>query len=282
LQSADSIEYDEAGTGPTLVLVPGSLSTGAAWKQIANALGNGFRIVATSLLGNGRTAERRAPGRTSIQLQADALEAVVRRAGDGPVHLVSHSYGGVAVLALALRKSLAISSMVLIEPNPADVLRRSGEFDLYAEFHAMSSAYAQALARDEAEAVARVVDFYDGPGTFAALPARVRAYLASHAASNVLDWASMYGFDPALVAYATVNPPTLIVRGLRGHRGMHRIAEVLHAHLADATLVSIPDAGHFMLATHAAQLAQLIADQVTRIEATHPVHFATTDIRLEP
>jgi len=66
------------------------------------------------------------------------------------------------------------------------------------------------------------------------------------------------------------------------HYEQHREAFNQSYGMIDATLVSIPDAGHFMLATHAAQLAQLIADQVTRIEATHPVHFATTDIRLEP
>ena len=53
------IEYDEQGSGPTLVLVPGSCSTGLAWRPVVKALDGKFRCVTTSLLGYGQTAERR-------------------------------------------------------------------------------------------------------------------------------------------------------------------------------------------------------------------------------
>jgi pimeloyl-ACP methyl ester carboxylesterase len=96
-------------------------------------------LVTTSLLGNGGTAERRSPANPSIDLQADALEQVTRRAG-GPVHVVTHSYGGVGMLALALRGSVEIASLTLIEPNPADVLRQAGELELYRRFRTMSDA----------------------------------------------------------------------------------------------------------------------------------------------
>ena len=72
---------------------------------------------------------------------------------------------------------------------------------------------------------------------------------------------------PALAEYARIAAPTLVVRGMHGHPGMLRIAEILRARMADAALVSIEDAGNFMLATHAQQLAQLVADHVTRVEA---------------
>jgi len=278
---AACFEYDEIGAGPTLVLVPGSLSTGAAWKSIVSHLGAGFRVVTTSLLGNGRTAERRSFAQVSIQLQVDALESVVRRTGGGPVHFVSHSYGGVAVLALALKKSVSIASLFLIEPNPADVLRQSGEPDLYARFRAMSDAYAQAFAHGETEAIARVVDFYDGPGSYAALPARVREHLVAYTQSNILDWASMYGFDAGLAEYAAIGAPTVIVRGMRGHPGMLRIAEILHSNIGGSALVSIEDAGHFMLATHAARLAHLLAAHVTRVEGAATTRSDTVGVAMD-
>ena len=45
------IDYDESGDGPTVVLVPGSCSTGAAWRPIIAQWQNGFRCITTSLLG---------------------------------------------------------------------------------------------------------------------------------------------------------------------------------------------------------------------------------------
>ena len=53
------IDYDECGSGPTIVLVPGSCSTGAAWRSVIATWNGQFRCVTTSLLGYGGTAERR-------------------------------------------------------------------------------------------------------------------------------------------------------------------------------------------------------------------------------
>ena len=63
IEDSARIDYEEIGSGPTIVLVPGSCSTGAAWRPVIERLSNQFRCVTTSLLGYGRTAERRtAPG----------------------------------------------------------------------------------------------------------------------------------------------------------------------------------------------------------------------------
>jgi len=256
-----AVDYTESGQGPTLLLVPGSLSTSAAWKPVAALLETRFRIVTTSLLGNGGTAERRQPGKASIMLQVKALEEVVRRAG-GPVHVVSHSYGGAGALALAMHAPASVASLVLIEANIADVLRQAGEMALYRRFRAMSETYKAAYMAGEREAVSRVVDFYGGTGAYAALPQQARDYLIAHTASNMLDWESLYGFDVPLADYARIAAPTLIVRGMRNGSEMRRIAEILHDNIADASLASFEDAGHFMLSTHAEPLAQLIAAHV--------------------
>ena len=50
-----NIDYEESGAGPTMVLVPGSCSTGAAWRPVIAAWGNRFRCVTTSLPGYGGT-----------------------------------------------------------------------------------------------------------------------------------------------------------------------------------------------------------------------------------
>ena len=52
-QLIDDIDYDESGDGPTVVFVPGSCSTGAAWRPVISALNGHFHCVTTSLLGYG-------------------------------------------------------------------------------------------------------------------------------------------------------------------------------------------------------------------------------------
>src|SRR5262249_42000149 len=69
------IDYDERGQGPTLVLVPGSCSTGAAWRPIIAHWQDRYRCVTTSLLGYGRPAERRTSATADMAYEAEMLEA---------------------------------------------------------------------------------------------------------------------------------------------------------------------------------------------------------------
>jgi pimeloyl-ACP methyl ester carboxylesterase len=96
-------DFDVCGAGPTIVLVPGSCSTGATWRPVISAWDSQFRCVTTSLLGYGGTAERRTAGDPSIAHEADMLEAVIERAG-GRVHLVGHSFGGLAAGASTITR----------------------------------------------------------------------------------------------------------------------------------------------------------------------------------
>ena len=113
------IDYEDSGTGPTVVLVPGSCSTGAAWRPVIAAWNNQFRCVTTSLLGYGRTAERRTARDPAIAHEAEAIEAVIRKAG-GRVHLVGHSFGGLVSLVVALRNQVPLASLTIAEAPAAE------------------------------------------------------------------------------------------------------------------------------------------------------------------
>jgi pimeloyl-ACP methyl ester carboxylesterase len=120
------IDYQESGTGPTVVLVPGSCSTGAAWRPVVAAWNDRFRAVTASLLGYGGTAERRTEQDADISHEAEIVEAVIRRAAS-PVHLVGHSFGGLAALAVALRKQVPLLSLTIVEMPALQLLRQEGE-----------------------------------------------------------------------------------------------------------------------------------------------------------
>jgi pimeloyl-ACP methyl ester carboxylesterase len=83
----ERIDYEVCGSGPTVVLVPGSCSTGAAWRPLISAWDNRLRCVTTSLLGYGGTAERRTAHDTSISHQA-----LVHLYGGGKSHLSPDSF----------------------------------------------------------------------------------------------------------------------------------------------------------------------------------------------
>jgi pimeloyl-ACP methyl ester carboxylesterase len=260
------IDYRECGTGPTIVLVPGSCSTGAAWRPVIATWNGQFRCVTTSLLGYGGTVERRTASDPDISHEAEMLESVVRRAGSR-VHLVGHSFRGLVALAVALRKRVRLASLVILEAPGPEILRDRGEHEHYCAFRQMTKAYFTAFDGGNAEAIAAMIDFYGGAGTFASWPPRVRAYAVETTSANILDWASAYGFALPAASLTAVQIPALVIRGGASHPAVQRANALLSECMSRAAFATIKTAAHFMIATHPNEVGRLIAQHVHRAES---------------
>ena len=152
-----------------------------------------------------------------------------------------------------------------LSPNVSDMCGEgvpTGETQRYCAFRKMTGAYFDAFHAGETNAIERMIDFYGGAGTFAGWPQRVRDYAVETTPVNLLDWASAYGFclTPALLA--SVTTPTLVVWGEASHPAAKRANELLGQCIPDAAVATIAGAAHFMITTHAKQLADLIARHV--------------------
>lgn len=255
------IDYDETGSGPTILFVPGSCSTGAAWKAVIARLANRFRTITTSLPGYGGTAERRTGGDRSISLVASAIEAVIRRAGE-PVHLVGHSFGGEVGLVVALRGQALLESLVILEAPAPEMLATFDKPGPYAEFRTMTSAYIADFHSGNAEAIAAVIDFYGGVGTFASWPPAIRAYAMATTATNILDWDSAYTSHPSPDALAALDLPVRVAVGEHSHPAVIEVNALIARAIPRASFETIAGADHFMIATHPDAVATLIVDHV--------------------
>jgi pimeloyl-ACP methyl ester carboxylesterase len=261
-----NIDYEESGAGPTMVLVPGSCSTGAAWRPVIAAWGNRFRCVTTSLPGYGGTAERRTPGDASVSHEAEPLESVIRKAG-GRVHLVGHSFGGLVALAVALRGRAKLASLTIVEAPAVMMLDGSGETQHIRAFGEMTARYFAAFRDGKADAIEALIDFFAGAGTFASWPPRVRAYAVATTPVNILDWETAFDYPLTAEVLAQVQVPTLVIRGGESHPAMQRVNEILSERMIQSTLTTIEGAAHFMIATHADEVARLVAQHAHRAEA---------------
>ena len=64
-------DFEDTGTGPVLLFLPGSYSNYAAWKGIQKALKSSCRMISTSLPGYGGSKEIRGDTVQDITLMAD-------------------------------------------------------------------------------------------------------------------------------------------------------------------------------------------------------------------
>jgi pimeloyl-ACP methyl ester carboxylesterase len=106
-----NIFFESWGTGTNVVLVHGSLATGAEEWQEQRPLANaGFRLLAPDRRGYGRSPA--ADGEDFLRDAADVAGLMGAAA-----HLVGHSYGGLGALYAAARRPEATLSLTLLEPG---------------------------------------------------------------------------------------------------------------------------------------------------------------------
>jgi pimeloyl-ACP methyl ester carboxylesterase len=251
------IEYVESGSGVPVVFVPGSYSAPAAWRPIQRLLPQRWRFIGTSLCGYGQTAESRTLADFDIAHEVRVIEYAARRAG-GSVHLVGHSFGATAALACAMSGAVQVASLALFEANPMTLLRGGPHQALFEEAGRVARDFEEAVSSGEPDAPARIIDFWGGAGSFAAMPAGVQNYCRATAPANVLDWHTDFGFHVTTRQCALLKMPVLLVRGARSNAAMVALTDILGASLPRVKPAVVVDASHFLVNTHATTCAELL------------------------
>lgn len=107
-----------------------------------------------------------------------------------------------------------------------------------------------------------MIDFYGGAGTFASWPPRLRAYAVETTHVNIMDWACGYAFPESVEQIAAIDIPTLVFWGDASPQAVQRANELLADHVPGSRRMTIAGAAHFMIATHAAEVADAIARHI--------------------
>lgn len=99
-ETAANSDTDAKAT--TVLLVHGYAHSQAVWAQQRRDIHDaGYRVVSMDLRGHGRSGEGDESSYTIAQLGRDVARVVEHAIPDGPVVLVGHSMGGMALMALA-------------------------------------------------------------------------------------------------------------------------------------------------------------------------------------
>jgi pimeloyl-ACP methyl ester carboxylesterase len=110
-----SVHAEVWGAGTPVVLVHGSLATGAPeWEAQRPLAGQGYRLIVLDRRGYGQSAA--AEGEDYLVDADDIVELAA-----GGAHLVGHSYGGLGVMLAAARRPEVVKSLTLLEA-PAPLL----------------------------------------------------------------------------------------------------------------------------------------------------------------
>ncbi len=232
-----------ANAPATIVFVHGTGDSARAWDGVIAALPE-QHCLALDLPGHGTAAGATLPIEAGVEAYADYVQAALARQGQAAVCLVGHSLGSAIALRLAVEAPALVSRLVLVGAG--------------ARLRVLPTLLALAAASPN-EAMRHLAQLGFAPAHRAEAD-RYAAGLAPASPGTVLrDLAACDAFD-MMGELGRVAQPALIVVGDEDRLTPPKYAAYLRDQLAQAHLVTMPGAGHYLNAEAPAQVAGAIRD----------------------
>ncbi|HKQ26205.1 MAG TPA: alpha/beta fold hydrolase [Burkholderiales bacterium] len=246
-----STHYREIGAGPFVLCIHSFSSSSNQYQALMQRLAPRFRVVAADLYGHGRSTSWLGERRFTLADEAAPLEALLPD-DDTPVHLVGHSYGAAVALRIAAANRVRVRSMALYEPTMWGTLSHLCPSDpATLEIEAVRDDTIQLIDEGRVEAAAeRFIDYWSGPGSWAAIPGERRPRLVTAVRSLRAAWSATFVERWSATALRSLDTPCLLVSGTHTTAAARRATGLLRDTLPTATVVEFEGLGHLGPITH--------------------------------
>lgn len=102
-------------SGPEVVILHGLLGSSRNWQRIMRELSAGCRVIVPDLRNHGDSPH----GPHGIETMRDDIVHLIETYCDGPPHIVGHSMGGLAAMAVSTSDAAAVASLIVVDIVPA-------------------------------------------------------------------------------------------------------------------------------------------------------------------
>jgi len=247
------LSYVEAGSGPPLLLVHGSLCDYRFWRPQMEPLGAQRRVIAVSLRHYWPESWDGGGQGFSLQQHSDDLAAFITALDAGPVDLAGHSRGGSVAYRLARQHPALLRSLVLAEPGldiasiggpvggpadsapPTDLNR--GDF--------RQRALALIRAGDADAGLSLFIDTVSGAGTWARMVPWLKRMM--HDNANTLLGQAAESYDSVTAAtLPQLRRPPLLIGGAQSPAPYPALLDALATLWPEARRATIASASHAM------------------------------------
>jgi len=260
------LHVEEVGTGPvTLIFVHGYVLDRRCWHYQWRDLRDAGRLVIFDQRSHGRSGRGSGESASIDQLGRDLLVVVDAVAPAGPVVLIGHSMGGMAIMALADQQPELFGTRVV---GVALISTSTGKLaEVTLGLPAMVSRLLRSVTPVAVKVVERRADLVErgrrvgsdlaflltrwysfGSGVSPSLVAFVERMIAGTRVDVMTE------FLPALLEHdksAALEPlrgvPTLVLTGQRDKQTPEGHSRDIAAVLPEAELIVVPDAGHLVM-----------------------------------
>ena len=250
------IHFATVGDGPLVVMIHGFPDFWYTWRHQMDALKNDFKVVAIDQRGYNKSAQPASPEAYDMPHLISDVEAVIRHHGEEKATIIGHDWGGAVAWQFAFSHPRMTRNLVILNlPHPNGFIRELTRNHVQRSNSAYAQTFKKGSASDSDVFFGRAMTPENLAGWITAPDIRQR-YIAAFEKSSFDSMLQIYKRNyPDLPKLNTAIPqnavvlkcPTLMFHGLEDQAlhsdGLNNTWDWIDA---EFTLVTIPEAGHFV------------------------------------
>lgn len=271
-----NVNYTDMGSGEPVVFVHTGVSSSKQWRKVCHILKDSYRLLAIDLYGRGGTDPWSKKSAMQLDDEAELVMALIS-ACEGAVHLVGHSYGGAVSIRLALANQKRLQSLILIEPEVYPLLKQIGEEELFAEPRRVCDNFVNVASKgSKEEAWIRLIDYYNGQGTWKSLSSSVRKGFIGMTPTIIDGWLALLSNPTTMEDCRKLEIPVTVLCGECTMEVERRLSEIIAKLIPDCRYKIIKGAGHLSPITHPKEVAKELKNHF-QCYTTYSKPHKTTD-----
>ena len=223
-----TVDSIRSGVGPTVVLVHSSASGAGQWKALIADLDQRYQTIAVNLFGYGGTTRWSGAEAQKLDDQAKLVEMAMPCEQE-TICLIGHSFGGSVAMKVASHLGDRVEKLILIEPNPFNLLKHAGRIEAYNESLMIRDWVHDFGGKDEWQLAAeKFIDYWNAVGTWSSLSDKQKTKLVSLIRPNIFEWQAVLG-DETLVGdwYKDLPLETMVLLTQNTARPIREIGDIL-------------------------------------------------------
>lgn len=254
-----TVKVIEQGDGVPVVFLHSGVGSAGEWRGVFSLWPAGYRLIAVDAYRGGSGPGR--PEGRSLDDYADQVHAVLSHVGE-PIHLVGFSWGGATALHVAATAPATLVSVSVIEPEAYSLLTPGDEPAFTTLKDLCDHWRSHVRAGNWYAAFEEFIDFYNGPGSFAAWPADRREIFLEEQRLRGDLWDVLLNAPVTARSLASVTMPLHVIEGTAASVVDQTICDAVLRSVRHAELSVIEGAGHMMPLTHPTDLTRVLLQRV--------------------
>jgi len=250
------IHYASAGSGPLVVMIHGFPDYWYTWRDQMEALSDKYQMVAIDQRGYNLSDKPKGVENYDMRLLVGDVIAVIKSLGKDKAIIVGHDWGGMVSWQLAMNAPQMVEKLIILNlPHPRGLSRELANNPAQQK----NSAYARGFQQPEAASklTAEGISFWVKDP--AAKAKYVEAFKRSDFEAMLNYYKRNYPREPYVEDKSPVvklTMPVLVIHGLKDTALLAPALNNTWEWVDDLTLVTIPEASHFVQQDASAKVTQ--------------------------